>query len=835
MKWLHTPDAQLLHPATEETIQGGSYSSDEWYDPRKKPRRHPSLLSEQYFIIRVLVRLRYWLEQTWDNFAVIPFFSFFQSPSDAMLFYLIKKTHSQELKVDPDGTGNQEISFSLFGSPVITSTELLQFELEDHSGDIEPAPGITLIPAGSQEAYASIEIPFSTQFTNWNELDKQKAEWLDNTAKNLQLISASWSALYPYLYQLLQQQSAHCQYQILEESSEIHFNWKCLTGEHKQPTVIQPIKTIASMITLTVMDTVSENPDSDMVTFPETGDKKEPAGKGGGTQEAGASRPKIRGKTYKASQQKSKEQMKGTGGGGDDSPIVKVPADVRVCETARLILRLRQELYNAMVTRFKAVKNNREKLAEAFFYYFNPIAIDPDRATFQSNRARVFLIFDNVRAKSNIGMYSEKYYLTTTDFFSLSILKKKLGKWNITKIQRLTNNIEGFVSKLLCNPTIFLQLLEQANADTPAGKALPVNTIKEIRAFIKDMQRQRKTEFPYNPYPGPSQTQRALLLEEHIADNPHLAAHAGTGKPDTMGDANARKLTDDELQEGFSYRQSIRSERPLSCASSVFDDQPSLELAAPSYQLPPEYWQERGMQRVTESQPMRTKGYLFQKGGSSGNLPRHLRTHSFDLSAVSRVAPHQAAGATRHRPILQRTCTSYSESGNRDFHRSYSGRPQECSYRTESERSYTSLIVESDTHQSADTLTSSLESTQFLPLISEELPESINEIIDSYAVLSNNLNPALLVHLANLLNPTDPTGYQYADSDDLRRPESDGPGLLPMMRRYVALESMRHSPEDTLRKLTILIKNVVPEVRFDRDGRIIWESPEPSNKKETRL
>lgn len=65
----------------------------------------------------------------------------------------------------------------------------------------------------------------------------------------------------------------------------------------------------------------------------------------------------------------------------------------------------------------------------------------------------------------------------------------------------------------------------------------------------------------------------------------------------------------------------------------------------------------------------------------------------------------------------------------------------------------------------------------------------------------------------------------------------NGPGLLPMMRWYVALESTKHSPKEALRKLIGLIKSVAPEIRFDSDGRILWAKPRStfSIRKETRL
>ena len=480
----------------EDSNGFAGYGGDDT-DSHKKKRWYSGIEELQYIVIRLWVRfmngLGFILEQpaclSWGNALLSSVSSY-----DPLIFPVSNVYHLQPEKHLSD---HFETHFGVLGdgSPQAVVTEIFHTEWQAYSGQDTPSPEISLSMVSSQEARGVVTIPFLVSYPDWNAPDQLQSQWLENPAEIFRVVRAAWGAVYPQLYQVLgNEENVDCQFNIQNDSATSPINIQC------NPASVQPEQDfLVNKPQAFIIDLINTEPGS----MPENSTRQSPVTKkDGGRQEAGQKTEEGRKaeegatlapgkKKFSLFSRKSKPPAREPEG---RDPIGNAVFDLQgqVDDIERLVLRLREEIYEYLAFRFISAGASRTRFAEVLFDLYTMLESPFNQQTALSYFDRVD--FSGFLKGKKFQLFGEDFRISARE-----LCKRKIKSyWKHDKLFGLNRSgaMDIFYRSMMLDKRIVWQLIKKLNKRSPTP--LNKDVLRQIEKHLKIMFNAPAT-FEYSP------------------------------------------------------------------------------------------------------------------------------------------------------------------------------------------------------------------------------------------------------------------------------------------------------------------------------------------------
>ena len=750
----------------EQENGGGGYGGDNDDDHQQKRGGYFAEPMGQYFVVQVLVCLFRGIQTPWEYVVI-------QKPTPILfpLFedYMGKFLSQLDNKIHTHSTCMLDACQPYLG-PEMISAELLQASWQPHDNENPSSLELSLIPLGSQQAYALLNIPVYIQFTDWNDLDQQQAYWIEHSGELLELISASWVSL----PSSQDQDPISCQVQVEEVASSRQVNLNCQLGGVTLPDALARLKEPVVMVMAIAPEETSSLDQKDVldriIMAPKGRSKgSQPKGKESDAPTAGKGKSRLKQARFVASLSSGGSQ--GEGSDEEQDPISKVSSSDRTSSTERLVTQLRKNIYKNIISRFLRIGKSRDNLAQVLFDLYKMLQ---SPVWTVSGEQRSFLQwFRKVQLSPIVAMVQGKYLLSSMDFLSLESLKKKIKRWDKNKVGYLTIDslVQELAAALLDYRSTTLLLIKAMNKKEVCSQPLPLDTMREIEQFVTPTEATGPF-FPYSLNSNPAPVRP--LSRDFSGSLPSLVQHRIQPTQDT---ASAIPL-ESHFERSLSLQRQPSTPSRHHISST---DQTTTSISSG-------YFSQRTSTSTSVSYSSDSSGTGSQQSHQSTS-PQSSATPA-QLESLRRLLSGEAF-APWNRPPPQSTL-------------------QQSPYRPRSRPQ------EQQTRQHT----------------ASTLPRELENSLQSYRPLATALTEDQLVSLANAVR-LDPRPYQSSDTPLLRDAHHGESRIMLLMIQYIEYHSRSGSHWGGLDMLLEQIRRVLPNLITDGHGRIEWGSMQPGASEST--
>ena len=800
-------------PQDEKLFYSGSDDSD-----HRRPGFSESPL-EQYFLLRILVRMRRWSQSWLTSLTSAAFY-------DSETALLIKQKPYWSRLLEQLHQENSEWSFSQ--SPVsIGSAEALTATWVEVDAIAAETPSFIMTLVDSNYAYAVVDIPFLVQYIDWNGLDRQRDQWENQQGMTLSLLNLVWFIIRGQMQEYLSN-SRRCALTVQSDDKDQYIHARCEVTTSLTVLQVMNLKPYMTVTTLSFpiggeSPPDSKKPENIIWTAPlDSKNKEDSGGREGSKPKEKSSASKSSSRFWQAITPKKVRKKKDDD--GDKEWTMNALLHVETSDIERLVSLIRQELHAHLLRRFVSVGRSRRRFAKAFVEFYQYLQ---GSGTAQ---ASMLTYFQSILGRHYGIISGSSGHLESSRVFYYEWVRNWKKDWLKAKTQG--GALDSILKRVMRDKRIVLSLIE---AFWKQGR-IPItkDQLEEIQTYIQSGI-YISHEFPSDPVYLTTANYlrgvpRQFFSEEFEENVDTYSVDFCDGRSAYSLDDDGRSLTSETstLQRSQSTRLPSGTRRESFGSTSGYS---TLQTGKQSGFL----------KKTTISRHASQCSVYWSQSDRRSESRQSFHSHPSDYWSQSDRRSESSRSFYSHPSDYWSQSGRLSES-SRSFYSHPSDYWSQSDRLSESSRSFCSHFPASAWPPASKGVTPKKSLTKSRPprtFIKAPPPRDLEkppcweqgvitpdilETLDTYVILVIPMTAEELAALANRLKLHD-TIYTAFDEALLRSYTQSENRLVEMMKQYVKLKTWQCPPEKAMASLVRKIREVLPYVNLEPDGSLPFDPP----------